>query len=218
MRCDPVDETLFLWRENCSSFAVEAHESPHGTTSPKHRAELVGEPQRFEDVSIARAACEFSVGRRNQRSHSGSIAGQLRPLVHVIAQELVLHEVRPCIARYFLAVGLGEEEGGGVYGRPPEGVHGNRLAKPRKHRRAQGIGLEPGPAGLDDDRDHVVECGAGLQLSPYYSLSSLSSRPCPPPRTGPAQAARRQSPPLSTRGSCRQSRRFSKRRLPKSRA
>jgi len=163
MWCDPVDEALFLGREDGSSFAVEAHESPHRTTCPEHGSQLVGEPQWFEDVSIPRTACELSIGRRNQSSHPGSIAGQLRPLIHVISQELVLDEVRARIAGQLLSVCLGVEEGGGVYGRPPESVHRNGLTQAGKHRSAQGIGLESGPAGLDDHSDQVVECRAGLQ-------------------------------------------------------
>src|SRR5712664_385313 len=58
MRCNPMDKSLFLCGEGASAFAVEAHEPPHNATSPKHRAELVGEPQWLKDVSIASADCE----------------------------------------------------------------------------------------------------------------------------------------------------------------
>ena len=94
MRCDPVDELLLLRSEHGSSLTVEAHESPHGAASAKHRAKLIGQTKRFEDVAIASAAFQPAIRCRGQRAHPGSVVRELGPLVHVIRQKLVVDEVR----------------------------------------------------------------------------------------------------------------------------
>src|SRR3979411_3209020 len=125
---DSADERFLLSREDGSSPPVEAHECPNATPRPEHRAQLVLEPQRLKDVAVAMATPKVAIGRPSQRSHSGPFTGQLRPLVHVVAQELVLDEVGACRDRELLAVALGKEQSGGIHGGPPDSVHRNRPA------------------------------------------------------------------------------------------
>ena len=98
-----------VWTEMESCAAIWAVEKPW-QTSPV----LVAEPERLDDIAVARALRQATACRLRERPHSVGRARHVGPLVHVGSQKLVLDEVRRRPLRDLLAIGAREEERRGI--------------------------------------------------------------------------------------------------------
>ena len=167
VRGEALHEPRLVPRERrLGDFAMQADVTPAGVPHPQHRAQLVLQPQRREDVPVPLTPRGVPAGRLHQRAHACRVAGQLGPLVDVLAQELVLDEIGAGFLRQFLAVGLGEQQGRRVRGRPPQCVDGHRFPQSRQDRRPERVRVQPRPAGPDDCGGEIVERRTGEHGSP----------------------------------------------------
>ena len=153
--------------------AMQADVTPAGVPHPQHRAQLVLQPQRREDVPVTVTLRRVTAGRLHQRAHACRVAGQFGPLVDVLVQELVLDEIGAGFLRQFLAVGLGEQQGRRVRGRPPQRVDGHGLPQSRQDRGPEPVCVQPRPAGPDYSGGEIVERRTGEHGS---LISGIESR------------------------------------------
>ena len=70
VRGDASDEPGLRRREAVRPLTVEAHVAPARPAGAQRDAQLVGQPERPEDVAVARAPLEISSGRLDQRAHA----------------------------------------------------------------------------------------------------------------------------------------------------
>ena len=144
VRGEALHEPRLVPRERrLGGLAMQADVTPAGVPDPQHRAQLVLQAERREDVPVPVAPGRVAAGRLDQRAHARRIAGQIGPLVDVLVQELVLDEIRARALRQFLAVGPGEQQRGRVCGCPPQRVDRHGLPQPRQDGRPQRVGVQP---------------------------------------------------------------------------
>jgi hypothetical protein len=135
VRGEVLDKPHLVRRERrLGDLAMQADVAPAGVAHPQHRAQLVLQAQRREDVPVTATPRRVTAGRLHQCAHACWVAGQVGPLVDVLVQELVLDEIGAGFLRQFLAVGLGEQQRGRVRSRPPQRVDGHSLPQSRQYR------------------------------------------------------------------------------------
>jgi hypothetical protein len=141
---------------------VQADVAPAGAADPEHRSQLVAETERAEDVAVAGACLHVASGRLEERAHARSLPRERRPLVHVVAEELVPDEVGNRFGGDLLLVRLGEEKCRRIDCRPEGRIEGHGPAQSRQHLIPERLRRKTGPADLDDRAGQVLEHWAPL--------------------------------------------------------
>ena len=168
VRGEPPDEPHLLGgKPRPGRFPVQAEVAPADPPYPQHPPELVLQAERREYVPVTVAARGTALGGLHEGPHPRGIPGQVRPLVDVIVQELVLDEIRAGFLRQFLAVRPGEQQGGRVRGGPPERIDRHDLPQPRQHGGPQGVRFQTRPAVPGDRSGQIVERRASEHCLPF---------------------------------------------------
>ena len=160
VRSQAADVALLFAREHGARLPVQTDIAPADAAHAQHRAQLVGETQRGEDVAMAGAGLHLAARRLGEGSHTEGIAGQRGPFVDVVLAELVLDEVRDGLGGDVLLVCLGEEQRRRVDRRPEGGVERHGPVQPRQDAVAQSVRRQARAADLDDRPGEVLECHA----------------------------------------------------------
>src|SRR5215211_7612273 len=108
MRCQPMYVVDLLPREGSGRLAVQADVAPAGAADPEDRSQLVPETERPKDVAVTAACLHVASRRLGERANSQALPRQIRPLVHVLVEELVLDEVGNRLGGDLLLMRLGE--------------------------------------------------------------------------------------------------------------
>ena len=151
---------------------MQADVAPAGAPYPQYRAELILQAEWRENVTVTIAPPGMTVSGLHERAHAHRIPRQVGPLVDVVVQELILDEIRSGFLRQFFTVRAGEQQCGGVSGRPPECVDRHDLAKSWQDRGPQRVRIQPGPAGLGYRGGQVAERRTGEHGSLFPAAHS----------------------------------------------
>ena len=112
------------------SLAVQAHEAPALGAYLQDRPKLVPQVNRREDLLVAWATDQPTLGGHAQAIDRRVGPRQARELYRIVLQELALEELGCGARQDLVAYGAGEEQRGRVGGGEERNVRGDRLPKP----------------------------------------------------------------------------------------